>query len=42
MAGALPRYGTCWILVPAMALNSSPARCVPPPVPDELNDSLPG
>ncbi|MNT99502.1 hypothetical protein D3C72_2423640 [compost metagenome] len=27
---------------PAMALKSSPARWVPPPVPDELKESFPG
>jgi len=30
-----PRYGTCWMLVPLIDLNSSPAMWYGVPVPDE-------
>src|SRR5206468_6050102 len=33
VAGPLPLYGTCFILVPAMILNSSPKRCWVDPIP---------
>ena len=36
-----PRYGTCWILTPAIAANSSNARCMPVPLPAVAQVSLP-
>ena len=35
-----PLYGTCCIVVPVMALNSSPETCTEEPMPGEPNDSL--
>src|SRR5450755_3314564 len=35
IAGPPPLYGICVILIPAMLLNNSPARCPVPPTPDE-------
>src|SRR6185503_14159348 len=40
--GALPLYGTCRSLIPAIAANSSPPRCVALPVPAEGYVSSPG
>ncbi len=42
IAGPPPLYGTCTILVPAMVLNNSSARCPVPPTPEEppLSDLL--
>ena len=34
-AGALPRYGTCVIVVPVIEVSSSTARCVDEPTPAE-------
>src|ERR1700758_1468935 len=42
MAGAVPLYGTCTSLVPAIALNNSPLRWLMPPAPDEPKFSEPG
>ena len=40
-AGAEPRYGTWARSTPAIALNSSPARCGVVPAPDEAMLTLP-
>ncbi|CFP65256.1 Uncharacterised protein [Bordetella pertussis] len=42
LAGPPPRYGTCVILTCAVVLNSSPARCMVLPVPDEPKVAWPG
>ena len=42
MPGPAPLYGTWVILTPAATLNSSPAICMPTPVPPEAKLSLPG
>jgi hypothetical protein len=34
-AGPPPLYGTCWSSTPAIALKSSPQRCVDVPVPED-------
>src|ERR1044072_1910261 len=41
-AGPAPRYGMCVTSIPAMRLNSSPARCSEVPMPDEQYVTLPG
>ena len=41
-AGALPLYGTWFILTPAMELKSSAERCVDWPLPEEAKLSVPG
>ena len=38
-AGALPRNGTCVILVPESASTSAPARCAEPPLPAEAYET---
>ncbi|MNT37577.1 hypothetical protein D3C72_1737180 [compost metagenome] len=40
-AGALPRYGTCTMRVPARVLNSSADRWVDCPLPDDAKVSWP-
>ena len=42
IAGAPPRYGTCWICVPVMNLNNSPPTWPGEPLLDEALVSLPG
>ena len=42
IAGAAPRYGTCCILMPVIAMNISPDRCTEVPLPDEAMFTLPG
>ena len=37
-----PLYGTCWMSMPADALNNSPPRCDDVPLPAEGNSSWPG
>lgn len=38
----MPLYGTCTTSIAAIALNSSPAKCVPLPTPAEEKLSWPG
>ena len=40
--GDSPLNGTCSMSMPALVLNSSPARCAPEPLPVEPNVRLPG
>ena len=42
IAGAPPRYGTCWICVPVMNLNNSPPTWPGEPLLDDALVSLPG
>src|SRR4029453_15419183 len=42
IAGAAPRYGTCCIFVPVIAMNISPDRCTEVPLPDDAKFTLPG
>src|SRR5262249_57437498 len=42
IAGAEPRYGTCCMLMPVIALNNSPDMCTDVPLPDEAMLILPG
>ena len=39
-AGGVPLYGTCVSCTPIRSANSSPARCVEVPAPDEANVRL--
>ena len=42
VSGARPLNGTCSMSMPALVLNSSPARCAPEPLPIEPKVSAPG
>ena len=42
IAGAEPRYGTCCISIPVIALNNSPDMCTDVPLPEEAMLTLPG
>ena len=41
-AGAEPRYGTCCIFTPVIAMNSSPERWMVVPLPADAKLTLPG
>ncbi len=41
-AGFEPRYGTCVIFTPVIAMNNSPDRCTDVPLPDDAMLTLPG
>lgn len=36
-AAALPLYGMCWALMPALSMKTSAVRCPMEPLPDEAN-----
>ena len=41
-AGFEPRYGTCVIFTPVIAMNNSADRCTEVPLPDDARLTLPG